>query len=195
MFAWIIGSSLKFRFLVLAVACGVAGLRHPAASQDARRRIPRVRSSQGRDPDRRSGHDLRRGGGADHDSDGGSAARRFRTSTSSAPRRSSALSQVMLLFKPGTDLMAARQRVSERVKLAIAELPQSAGMPVMLQPLSSTSRVMKIGHLIEGLRHDGPVDDRLLDDQVPPDVGPRRREHSHLGRSDQVVCKCRSIRA
>src|SRR5262249_22800940 len=27
----------------------------------------------------------------------------------------------------------------------IAELPQSSGMPVMLQPLSSTSRVMKIG--------------------------------------------------
>ncbi len=41
--------------------------------------------------------------------------------------------------------MAARQRVQERLNLAIAELPQSAGMPVMLQPLSSTSRVMKIG--------------------------------------------------
>src|ERR1044071_1785684 len=41
--------------------------------------------------------------------------------------------------------MAARQAVQERVKLAIAELPQSSGMPVMLQPLSSTSRVMKIG--------------------------------------------------
>src|SRR6266480_1834172 len=56
-----------------------------------------------------------------------------------------ALSQVVMLFKPGTDLLVARQRVQERVKIAIAELPQSAGMPVMLQPLSSTSRVMKIG--------------------------------------------------
>ena len=55
------------------------------------------------------------------------------------------LSQVKLLFKIGTDLMGARQAVGERVKLAIAELPQSSGMPVMLQPLSSTSRVMKIG--------------------------------------------------
>ena len=55
------------------------------------------------------------------------------------------LSQVVMLFKPGADLMEARQRVNERLKLAIAELPQSAGMPVMLQPLSSTSRVMKIG--------------------------------------------------
>src|SRR5437879_13837803 len=56
-----------------------------------------------------------------------------------------ALSQVVMLFKQGTDLLVARQRVQERVKIAIAELPQSAGMPVMLQPLSSTSRVMKIG--------------------------------------------------
>jgi CzcA family heavy metal efflux pump len=55
------------------------------------------------------------------------------------------LSQVKTLFKQGEDIMLARQRVQERVKLAIAELPKSAGMPVMLQPLSSTSRVMKIG--------------------------------------------------
>ncbi len=37
------------------------------------------------------------------------------------------LSQVVLIFKMGTDLMEARQRV----KLAIAELPQSSGMPVL----------------------------------------------------------------
>ena len=55
------------------------------------------------------------------------------------------LSQVVLLFEMGTDLMKARQHVQERLELAIAELPQSSGMPVMLQPLSSTSRVMKIG--------------------------------------------------
>jgi CzcA family heavy metal efflux pump len=55
------------------------------------------------------------------------------------------LSQVVLLFEMGTDLMKARQRVQERLELAIAELPQSSGMPVILQPLSSTSRVMKIG--------------------------------------------------
>jgi Cu/Ag efflux pump CusA len=33
------------------------------------------------------------------------------------------LSQVVLIFKMGADLMEARQRVQERVKLAIAELP------------------------------------------------------------------------
>jgi CzcA family heavy metal efflux pump len=56
-----------------------------------------------------------------------------------------ALSMVRMLFKPGTDLLLARQRVQERLALAIPNLPLSAGMPVMLQPLSSTSRVMKIG--------------------------------------------------
>ena len=55
------------------------------------------------------------------------------------------LSQVVLLFKMGTELMKARQDVQERLKMAIAELPQSSGMPVILQPLSSTSRCMKIG--------------------------------------------------
>ncbi len=56
-----------------------------------------------------------------------------------------ALSQIRLIFKQGTDLMRARQLVGERLSLAISDLPSSAGLPVMLQPLSSTSRVMKIG--------------------------------------------------
>src|SRR5437016_2338975 len=66
-----------------------------------------------------------------------------------------ALSQVTVLFKMGTDLMDARQRVQERVKLGISSLPQSAGMPIILQPLSSTSRVMKIG--LSSKTHD-PMD-------------------------------------
>ena len=41
------------------------------------------------------------------------------------------LSQVVLIFKMGTDLMEARQRVQERVKLATAKLPRSSGMPVL----------------------------------------------------------------
>jgi CzcA family heavy metal efflux pump len=56
-----------------------------------------------------------------------------------------ALSSIRLLFKRGTDVLHARQLVQERLKLAIAELPSAISPPVMLQPLSSTSRVMKIG--------------------------------------------------
>lgn len=53
------------------------------------------------------------------------------------------LSQIVLIFKPGTDLIFARQVVAERI--ATVTLPTWAAPPVMIQPLSSTSRVMKIG--------------------------------------------------
>ena len=53
------------------------------------------------------------------------------------------LSQIVLIFKPGTDLILARQLVAERI--ATVTLPTWAAPPVMIQPLSSTSRVMKIG--------------------------------------------------
>ncbi len=56
-----------------------------------------------------------------------------------------ALSQVVLLFKPGIDIIEARQNVQELMNVVIAGLAQSSGMPIILQPLSSTSRVMKIG--------------------------------------------------
>jgi CzcA family heavy metal efflux pump len=55
------------------------------------------------------------------------------------------LSSVELIFKPGTNVLKARQWVSERMAETSAQLPNWAGPPVMIQPLSSTSRVMKIG--------------------------------------------------
>lgn len=55
------------------------------------------------------------------------------------------LSSVVLIFKEGTDLMRARQMVQERLAVEAARLPAVAHPPVMLSPLSSTSRVMKIG--------------------------------------------------
>ena len=55
------------------------------------------------------------------------------------------LSSVVLILEPGTDVMTARQLVQERVSRAAAQLPDVARPPVMLSPLSSLSRVMKIG--------------------------------------------------
>ena len=54
------------------------------------------------------------------------------------------LSTIELIFAPGTDLMKARQMVQERLTQAHA-LPNVSSPPVMLQPVSSTSRVMNIG--------------------------------------------------
>jgi CzcA family heavy metal efflux pump len=55
------------------------------------------------------------------------------------------LSDIVLIFKPGTDLILARQWVQERIAAVTTQLPTWAAPPVMIQPLSSTSRVMKIG--------------------------------------------------
>ncbi|MDH5333202.1 MAG: efflux RND transporter permease subunit, partial [Thermoleophilia bacterium] len=55
------------------------------------------------------------------------------------------LSDVVLLFDRGTDLIHTRQLVQERVTSVTPSLPTWAAPPVMIQPLSSTSRVVKIG--------------------------------------------------
>ncbi len=55
------------------------------------------------------------------------------------------LSDIVLIFKPGTDLIYARQLVAERLAAVYPTLPTWAAPPVMIQPLSSTSRAMKIG--------------------------------------------------
>ena len=55
------------------------------------------------------------------------------------------LSSVVLIFEPGTDLLRARQMVQERIAVEAARLPTVAHAPVMLSPLSSTSRALKIG--------------------------------------------------
>ncbi len=151
MFSWIIGASLKFRFLVMAagVALLVFGseqLRKMPIDVFPEFAPPKV-EIQTEGPGMTSTEveelitipmeeALRGTPGVD------------------VVRSSSVvgLSQVTMLFKLGSNLMEARQRVQERLKVAIAELPQSSGMPVMLQPLSSTSRVMKIG--ISSKTHD-----------------------------------------
>jgi CzcA family heavy metal efflux pump len=55
------------------------------------------------------------------------------------------LSSVVLYFEQGTDLMKARQFVQERLAQLGERLPAAARTPVILSPLSSTSRVLKIG--------------------------------------------------
>src|SRR5262249_8778854 len=60
-------------------------------------------------------------------------------------RSVNALSQIVLLFKRGTDLLQARQLVQERLQQAGAQLPGGMGPPGMLQPLSRASRGLEIG--------------------------------------------------
>ena len=55
------------------------------------------------------------------------------------------LSSVQLYFERGSDLITARNLVQERLTQAAARLPTVVNQPVILPPLSSLSRVMKIG--------------------------------------------------
>ncbi|MBN1345485.1 MAG: efflux RND transporter permease subunit [Phycisphaerae bacterium] len=55
------------------------------------------------------------------------------------------LSSIVLIFQDGSDLMRARQLVQERLAVEASRLPAVAKPPVMLSPLSSTSRCLKIG--------------------------------------------------
>ncbi|NBD08224.1 efflux RND transporter permease subunit [Corallococcus silvisoli] len=55
------------------------------------------------------------------------------------------LSSVVLIFERGSDLFRARQLVQERLARIAATLPSVARPPVMLSPVSATSRVLKVG--------------------------------------------------
>src|SRR5262245_5228108 len=55
------------------------------------------------------------------------------------------LSAIKMYFAAGTDLLLARQHVHERLATVVPILPTWAAPPVMLPPLSATSRMMKIG--------------------------------------------------
>ena len=55
------------------------------------------------------------------------------------------LSSIELIFKPGTDLLEARQLVAERLDTVVSSLPTWAAPPVMLPPVSATGRAVQIG--------------------------------------------------
>ena len=55
------------------------------------------------------------------------------------------LSSVVMIFEEGNNINEARQYVQERVAAETPRLPSVARKPVILQPLSSLSRVLKIG--------------------------------------------------
>ncbi len=55
------------------------------------------------------------------------------------------LSQIEMIFEADADLLTARQLVAERIAAIAPTLPSWAAPPVIIQPLSATSRVMKIG--------------------------------------------------
>ena len=144
MFRWIIGSSLKFRFIVMAVAVamvalGIDRIRHMPVDVFPEFAPPKVEiQTEGIGMSTAEVEEL--------------ITIPMEEILSGTPdldvirsRSVMAMSQIELIFKRGIDLLRARQLVQERLALASTRLPVGVGPPVMLQPLSSTSRTMKIG--------------------------------------------------
>ena len=77
------------------------------------------------------------------------------------------LSSVVLVFAEGSDVLRARQLVQERVTIVTPRLPTQVRPPLILPPLSATSRVMKIGLSSKTL------DRMTLSDVVRRSVRPR----------------------
>jgi len=145
MMRWIVASSLKFRYLVLAgatalVVFGVARLRHMPVDVFPEFAPPRVEVQT-------EGQGMSSAEVEDQITNPMELVLMGTPELDVVRSRSvNGLSQIVLQFKRGTDVLYARQLVQERLNLAIANLPSSAtAAPVMLQPLSATSRVMKIG--------------------------------------------------
>ena len=144
MFRWIIGSSLKFRFLVIAAAAamlavGLSRLRDMPVDVFPEFAPPLVEiqtegigmnTAEVEELITIPMEELLKG-----------------TAGVDVVRSKSvmSMSSIVLIFKRGTDILQARQLVQERLALAGARLMVGIGPPVMLQPLSATSRVMKIG--------------------------------------------------
>jgi CzcA family heavy metal efflux pump len=141
---WIIGSSLRFRYLVVAAAAammvyGAGQLRHGRTDAFPEFAPPRVEvqticlglSSEETEELVTVPLEQALNG----------VARLDQIRSASVPQ----LSSVELIFDRGTDLIQARQVVQERLATVVPTLPTWAAPPVMRQPISTTSRVIHIG--------------------------------------------------
>ncbi len=105
-----------------------------------------------------------------------------------------ALSSIVLLFDRGTDLLRARQLVQERVESVTPTLPTWAS-PAGDDP---AALVDEPGHedraLVRPAVPDRDVDDRLLEDQGPAAARSRASRTSPSGASASSRCTCGSTR-
>src|SRR5246127_4948393 len=141
---WIVGSSLKFRYLVVALAAGMIALgitilpnmHVDVFPEFAPPRVLIQTACVGL-----STSDV------EQLVTGPIAASLNGIQGLDCPRCKSVpqLSAIEVLFKPGTDLLRARQLVQERLATVAPSLPTWAAPPVMLAPVSATGRAMQIG--------------------------------------------------
>src|SRR3954467_4248345 len=141
---WIVGSSLRFRFLVVAVAAalvafGLQDLRHEKVDvfpEFAPTRVELQTACLGLSASEVEELVTVPLEDALNGVPGVDVIR-----SESVPQ----LSHITLLFKRGTDFLKARQLVQEHLSTVAPTLPTWAAPPFMMQPVSAASRIMKIG--------------------------------------------------
>ena len=144
MFRWIIAASLKFRFLVVAagvmlVAYGFDRLQHIPVDVFPEFAAPRVIvQTEGLGMSTEEVEEL--------------ITNPLEQVLSGTPeydvmrsKSVTGLSSIQLVFKPGMDILRARQLVGDRLRVVAPQLPAPNTVPVMLEPLSALSNFMKIG--------------------------------------------------
>src|SRR5918999_1097126 len=144
MLRWIVGSSLRFRFIVVAVSgtmifVGAVQLRHTSVDVFPEFAPPRVEIQT---PSL----------GLSSSEVESLITIPLEQTLNGVPgldvirsRSVEQLSSIELIFEPGTDLLSARHLVAERLAAITPTLPRWSMPPFMIQPLSATSRVLKIG--------------------------------------------------
>ena len=142
---WIVGSSLKFRFIVVALTAFLMFFGVQQLGDTAVDVFPEFAPPEGRDPHRRHRAGAHRGRRADHRPAGAVVQRDSRVSRRSGPDRSSSCRRSCC--SSSRERTCSRRASSSRSGSPRSRptLPTWAAPPVMLQPLSATSRVLKIG--------------------------------------------------
>jgi CzcA family heavy metal efflux pump len=144
MLRWIVGSSLKFRYLVVALAAalmffGVEQLRHTAVDVFPEFAPPKVEVQTPALGLSANQVEALVTIPLEQTLNGVPGLDEIRSKSVES------LSSIEMIFLPGADLLTARQHVAERIAQISPQLPTWASPPFMIQPLSATSRVMKIG--------------------------------------------------
>ena len=190
MMRWIVGSSLKFRFVVVAAAARHDGLRRAAAARHAGGRLPGVRAAARRDPDALPRID--RHGGRSSSSARRSSSRSTASTGCDVIRSKSVpqLSSIELLFEPGTDILHARQLVQERVDGGHA-VPADLGGAAGHHAGDVDDRARREDRrLLEDDVDPAPLDDRLLEDQGAAAANSGRRQRRRSGASTWSSTTC-----
>jgi len=144
MLRWIVGSSLRFRYLVVAIAAalmffGVQQLRHTAIDVFPEFAPPKVEVQTPALGLSANQVEALVTIPLEQTLNGVPGIDQIRSKSVES------LSSIEMIFERGTDLLTARQLVAERIAQIAPQLPTWASPPFMIQPLSATSRVMKIG--------------------------------------------------